>query len=145
MQFQVPQFIEVEDKLFGPFTFKQFVYLLGAGGFAFIVYTYVEGFYTKVLLIAPVSGFGLALAFLKVNDRPFINYLESAVRFYLGNKLYVWRKEPKETQKAKETTTGETPAAYTPKLTAGKLKDLSWSLDIHGKIPAPINNITPKQ
>ncbi|TSC80302.1 MAG: hypothetical protein G01um101429_152 [Parcubacteria group bacterium Gr01-1014_29] len=31
-QFQVPQFIEVEDKIFGPLTTKQFFYLLGGGG-----------------------------------------------------------------------------------------------------------------
>ena len=29
MQYQVPQFIEVEDKIFGPLTFKQLVYVVG--------------------------------------------------------------------------------------------------------------------
>ena len=146
MQFQVPQFIEVEDKLFGPLTFKQFVYVLGSVGFAFIVYTYVGNFYIKIFLIIPVSGFGLALAFLKVNERPFFNYIESAVRFYIGNKLYVWRKDfkVKESQEIKTKTGGESPI-YTPKLTSGKLKDLSWSLDIHENIPAPISNITQKK
>lgn len=146
MQFQVPQFIEVEDKLFGPLTFKQFVYVLGAGGFAFIVYTYVQSFYLKVLLILPISGFGLALAFLKMNERPLINYIESAIRFYLGSKLYVWRKDFKEPQSQEiKTKTGEVGENYSPKLTSGKLKDLSWSLDIHEKIPAPISNISQKK
>ena len=146
MQFQVPQFIEVEDKLFGPLTFKQFVYLLGAGGAAFIIYTYVGNFYLKFLLIIPISGFGLALGFIKVNDRPFINYIESAVRFYFGNKIYVWRKDYKQASPQEiQTKTGEESPAYTPKLTSGKLKDLSWSLDVHETIPAPISNIAQKK
>jgi len=32
MRFEVPQFIEVEDKIFGPFTWKQFIYLMGGEG-----------------------------------------------------------------------------------------------------------------
>ncbi len=32
MRFEVPQFIDVEDKIFGPFTFKQFLYLAGGAG-----------------------------------------------------------------------------------------------------------------
>jgi len=35
MRFEVPQFIDVEDKLFGPLTFTQFVYLAGSGGISF--------------------------------------------------------------------------------------------------------------
>ena len=38
MQFQVPQFIEVEDKIFGPLTFKQFVYVAGGAGLAYLVW-----------------------------------------------------------------------------------------------------------
>ncbi|MEK7070697.1 MAG: PrgI family protein [Patescibacteria group bacterium] len=146
MQFQVPQFIEVEDKLFGPLTFKQFVYVLGAGGAAFIIYTYVENLYLKLLLIVPISGFGLALAFLKINERSFITYIESAVRFYSRNKIYVWRKDFKQapSQEIQTKTGGEAPA-YTPKLSSGKLKDLSWSLDVHKNIPAPISNIAQKK
>ena len=38
MRFQVPQFIEVEDKIFGPLTLKQFIYLAGAGGLVFVLW-----------------------------------------------------------------------------------------------------------
>ena len=40
MQFQVPQFIEIEDKIIGPFTVKQFIYLVGGAGMDFIILKY---------------------------------------------------------------------------------------------------------
>ena len=41
MRFQVPQFIEVEDKIFGPLTLKQFIYVFGGGGLCFVFYTFL--------------------------------------------------------------------------------------------------------
>ena len=94
MNFQVPQFIEIEDKIFGPLTFKQFVYVAGGGGLAFIFWTYLPR-----LIALPLVGlaiiFGLALAFYKINNRPFIYALEAGLRYFVGRKLYLWqRQEP---------------------------------------------------
>jgi hypothetical protein len=41
MQFQVPQFLDVEDKIIGPFTIKQFLYLAGGAGFAYLSWRYI--------------------------------------------------------------------------------------------------------
>ena len=38
MRFQTPQFIEIEDRIFGPLTLKQFIYLAGSAGLAFLFY-----------------------------------------------------------------------------------------------------------
>ena len=38
MRFEVPQFIEIEDKIFGPLTWKQFIYLAGGAGFGVIAF-----------------------------------------------------------------------------------------------------------
>ena len=75
MRYQVPQFIEVEDKIFGPFTFKQFIYIVGGGGMAFIFYKFLNIF-IAVPFIAASLGFGFALAFYKVNGKPFIDVVE---------------------------------------------------------------------
>ena len=61
-QFVVPQFIDVEDKIIGPFTIRQFVYLAGGGGLSFIIYTYVP-FIVALPIIAGVVALSLALAF----------------------------------------------------------------------------------
>ena len=91
MQFQVPQFIEVEDKIFGPLTFKQFIYLVGGAAMCFVLYIILP-FFFAVLLIIPFAGFSLALAFYKINNRPFISVVESALNYTLKGKLYVWKK-----------------------------------------------------
>jgi hypothetical protein len=72
MQFQVPQFIEVEDRIFGPLTFKQFVYLAGGLGAGYLLYR-VLPFIVAAPLIMAIVGFAAALAFIKFNGRPFIS------------------------------------------------------------------------
>jgi hypothetical protein len=138
VQFQVPQFIEVEDKVVGPFTFKQFVFILGAAGGSFFLYRLIPS-PLSYLFIAPVAGLGLALAFYKVNERPFTVILESWVKFNLGSKRYLWKKQT--VQKNKEADELENVInrvteikPVTPKLTAGRLKDIAWSLDIKEKL-----------
>jgi hypothetical protein len=131
MRFQVPQFIEVEDKPFGNIlTLKQFIYLLGGAGAAFIIYHFVGSFFLAAIISLPIVGFALALAFVKINNKPLINTVEAAFNYYLGSKLYIWKKVEKpikarEIEEAKAATD-----FYVPKLSDSKLKDLTWSLDI---------------
>ena len=131
MNFQVPQFIEVEDKIFGPLTFKQFAYLVGGAGSCFILYAYVGklSVFLAILLMIPIGGFFLALAFQKINGRPVIIILEAAVKYLTTKKLYLWQRDQTKPIDPKASTLpiAESPL---PKLSASKLKDLSWSLDI---------------
>jgi len=129
MRFQVPQFIEVEDKIFGPLTFKQFIYVAGGAGISFTAYSLLP-FLLAIIFIAVFMGLGLALAFYKVNDKPFIEVLESAFKYVLGDKLYIWKKEPRQKKIEKKTGTGVLSPLDLPKLSDSKLKELSWSLDI---------------
>lgn len=127
MNFQVPQFIEIEDKIFGPLTIKQFLYIVGGVGLAFLFYVYLP-IYLAVIPITAIVGLAGMLAFFRYNERPFINLMESAFRFSLTNKLYVWRKG-KRAVSASLPDHSSTPAKA-PKLSESRLKDLSWSLDV---------------
>jgi hypothetical protein len=128
MRFQVPQFIEVEDKIFGPLTLKQFIYLLGGAGLSFIIYTLIGNIFISAIFIIPVMAFSVVLAFYKINNKPFIGVVEAAWSYYMGNKLYIWKKVNKPVV-AKENP-AKTAEFYVPKLSDSKLKDLTWSLDI---------------
>ncbi len=128
MQFRTPQFIEIEDKIFGPFTFKQFIYMLGGIFMAYI------SFKALPLLIGVPLGLGgaalaAALAFYKVNNRPFITVLQAWVKYKIASKLYIWHKA---SQKASSQATAvKKKAGQEPeKLSGSRLKDLSWSLDV---------------
>lgn len=131
MQFQVPQFIEVEDKIFGPLTFKQFIYLGGGGGLSVLLFLFLPGLIAWPLILVIVA-LSVALAFYKINNRPFVNVLESAVRYSTGGKLYIWKKKTKKATPQSRKADVSDPLAnlYVPHLSDSKLKDLSWSLDV---------------
>ncbi len=101
MQFRVPQFIDVEDKIFGPFTFKQFVYLAGGAGVSFVLWKLIPH-WLAILLILPILGLSAALTFYKVNGKPFIDVMESYFKYIFQNKLYLWKKEKHKTAAKKD-------------------------------------------
>ena len=129
MRYQVPQFIEIEDKIIGPFTVKQFVYLVGGAGMSFIFYRFLP-IYIALILIAGAIPLALALAFHKINNKPFVDFLESAFLFYTKKNLYIWKKQERKIE-AKVVEDLEAKQVYVPRLSDSKLKELSWSLDIN--------------
>ncbi len=133
MRFQVPQFIEIEDKIFGPLTLKQFIYLAGGGGAVFILYALLPLFLTIILGI-PVAIFALALAFYQMHGQPFIKVVENAFRYTTGSKLYLWKKKEEMKKKAEAQEQKAEPLMHMPALSKNKLEDLSWSLDIKEKL-----------
>ncbi len=134
MQYQVPQFIEIEDKIFGPLTFKQFVYLVGGGGMCFLVYRLLPSF-IAFLIILPIAAFSVALAFYKVNNKPFLETVISAVKFFFTHKLYIWKKEKKAPKTNVIVNGANVSKLYVPKLSKSKLRELTWNLDINETMP----------
>ena len=134
MQFKVPQFIDVEDKLFGPFTFKQFAYLAGGAGIVFVLYKLLP-IWISIFLIIPVAGLSLALVFYKINEKPFIFYLQAAISYFTSSKLYVWKQRLVKPDVKKVENENETPSMVSiiPKTTTNSLRDISWSLDVQDK------------
>ena len=131
MQFQVPQFIEIEDKIFGPLTLKQFLYLAGGAGICVAVYLYVPFKFLAILLIIPLGAFSLALTFYQINNKPFIDTVQAFFYYLIGGKLYLWKKEEKKPITHTPGETQQTTSLLTvPKMSESKLKDLTWSLDI---------------
>jgi hypothetical protein len=126
MEYQVPQFIEVEDKIFGPFTLKQFIYVAGGVGLCAILVLYFP-LIIGVILALPVAAFTAALAFYKINNKPFVEIMEAAFNYYIGDRLYLWKKEKNHVD-APVSVKPADPAKLG--LTQSKLKDLAWSLDI---------------
>ena len=96
---------------------------------AYIVYDFLPLYIAGVLDLA-IIGLALALAFYKINNKPFIDFLESAFLYYTKQNLYIWKKEDKKIEKAEETAK-ENAQIYVPRLSDSKLKELSWSLDIN--------------
>jgi len=133
MQYQVPQFIEIEDKIVGPLTIKQFIYIAGTIGLCIVCFFYLP-FIFSILLIIPIAALGGALAFYKINGKPFIELLEAGFNYYVSERFFLWKHaEPAPTSAsdaAKAAAAAEAAALPTPKLTRGKLSQLALSLDV---------------
>ena len=131
MQFKVPQFIDIEDKLFGPFTFRQFVYLIGGVGLMYVIYKILP-LWIGIFLIIPVGILSALLIFYKINEKPFIFYLEAGFNYFVSGKLYLWKQRLVKpgSEKKEEEATNIPLVSIVPMTTANKLKDLSWSLDV---------------
>ncbi|MFZ2975170.1 MAG: PrgI family protein [Candidatus Moraniibacteriota bacterium] len=107
MLFNVPQFIDIEDKIVGPLTAKQLGWL-GIAGVLLLIFwsTLVFSTFLPVAVIT-LAIFG-ALAFYRPYNQPLLNFLMSGVNFFLKPKVYVWKryydnmKVAKKIQKPKE-------------------------------------------
>jgi hypothetical protein len=138
MEYQVPQFIEVEDRIIGPLTLKQFIYLAGSGGLCVVFFAFLP-FIFAVMLAIPFAGLGIALAFYKVNGKAFIDVLEAGFNYYTKGKLFLWKHDPaKAAQTTASTAAQETlkESRAATRLTRGKLTELAWSLDVKSRTPS---------
>ena len=134
MQFKVPQFLEIEDKIFGPFTFREFVYLAGGAGLCFTLYKLL-GLLVSIIPILLIAGFSLLLTFYRPNNKPFIYMIESGFKYFTQNKLYIWKKNLTKIKQGGGAISSDLNKVRMMKeggleLNGSKLRDLAWSLDV---------------
>ena len=134
MQFKVPQFLDIEYKIFGPFTFKEFVYLAGGAGLCFIIYKLL-GFFWGAIPILAIAALSIALARYRPNNKPFIDMIQAGFSYLTQSKLYIWKRREKKRNKIdSEEPTGSRIGINmnreTVRLSGNKLRDLAWSLDV---------------
>ncbi len=91
MQFVVPQFIDVEDKIIGPISTRQFIIMLVGGLLSFIEYKLTD--FSLFLIECLITiGLTLVLAFIKINGQPFHYFLLNLIQTLKRPKLKVWNK-----------------------------------------------------
>jgi hypothetical protein len=86
MKFTIPQFIDYETKVIGPFTLKQFIFLVMAGAISVILYFTVR--VTLIFLIVSVLEFSVAfaLAFVRINGKDLPTVFLNFLRFNFSSK-----------------------------------------------------------
>ena len=90
-QFIVPQFIEVEDKILGPITTRQFIILLVVGIVVFLSFRYGDVALFIFSLIVFGLG-GLTVAFVKVNGQAFHYFMLNMIQTLRRPSRRVWHK-----------------------------------------------------
>lgn len=91
-QFVVPQFIDVEDKIIGPVTVRQFLILLVAGLLVFIAYRLAD-FTLFIILLALIGGLALTVAFVKINGQTFHYFLLNIIQTMKKPSQRLWNKK----------------------------------------------------
>jgi len=98
-QFLVPQFIDVEDKILGPITTRQFAILMITGLVMFIVFKVlttvrpVDGIWFAIAVDLPLLGAALTVAFVRVNGQPFHYFLLNFLQTFRRPDVRIWNKE----------------------------------------------------
>jgi hypothetical protein len=98
MQFQVPQFIEMEDKLIGPLTLKQFGYVAVGGLIIFFLY-FVFQFWLWLIMASIIGAIAAALAFVKYNGRSFLVLAFAMGNYFFRPRFYLWKPPSPEARK----------------------------------------------
>jgi len=92
MQFLIPQFIDVEDKIIGPITLKQFLFLLGVALFLFFLW-YLFKLWMVILIGGPIILLSIALILGKVDGRPLPGFLKAWLNYWTNPRFYIWKKK----------------------------------------------------
>lgn len=125
MQFQVPQFIEIEDKIIGPLTIRQFIYLAVAGGVSVMLYFAVETWVWFIFSLV-IMGIASAFAFLKINGRPFYVVLFAGARFLWNPHTYVWQPDQPTLPKTPEAMASDAEGFSLEQILAGHSLKNAW-------------------
>ncbi|HTL39371.1 MAG TPA: PrgI family protein [Methylomirabilota bacterium] len=130
MQFAVPQFTDVEDKLIGPFTLKQFLIVMASGGLILMFWSILHLSFFFFIFALPTAFLGIGLAFGKFNGRPVFLYLGSFLSFFSKPQVRVFKRE--EPTVVMKMTTKKPVKPTEPIITEGtesRLKKLAYLLD----------------
>lgn len=132
-QVVVPQFLDVEDKIIGPVTVRQFLEMVVGGLIEVIMYKLLT-FPTFIVLGLIFWGLVLIVAFLKVNGQPFHLFFLNFVQTLKNPKLKVWRKIGALYTTEEETAKAEVrPAASRrPAISTSKISEIALVIDTGG-------------
>jgi hypothetical protein len=142
MQFQVPQFIETEDKIIGPLTLRQFFYL--AAGAAMILGAYfILELWLWIVVSVLAAGLAVGFAFVVVNGKPLPKMILSAFSFYWNPQIYVW--QPAEPTLPKTEESARKAGFSLEKVIAGMALKNAWRYLQTGSKPAEELKVAEEQ
>lgn len=95
MQFQVPQNIDLEDKIVGPLTLIQFLYVLGGSLVDYFLFQAIGKNYFSIFMIigVPIALLTVALAFLKIQDQPLSHFFITSIVYFTKPKKRLWDRQ----------------------------------------------------
>lgn len=133
IQFQVPQNIDMEDKIIGPLTLIQFLYLLAGGVVDYLIFLSIGPSFVFWVIGLPIALISLALAFLKIQDQPLSYFVRAGLTYLSRPKIRLWQRQglaPTVIFAAKKKTVIAPPPPK-KRIEKSELEKLAYSLDTH--------------
>ncbi|MDO4271363.1 MAG: PrgI family protein [Candidatus Saccharibacteria bacterium] len=87
----VPQNVEADDKLIGPFSFRQFVYLMIAAAAGLVAFFLGRIAIPLALIPAPIFAFFLVIALPLRKDQPTEIYLAAVIKYLFRPRVRIWK------------------------------------------------------
>ena len=131
MLINVPQYIDVEDKIVGPLTAKQLGLFIGLGVGLIILWNFVPAIVFFIIAF-PIVIFIVALAFYRPYGQPFGSFILFGIFYFFRPKIYVWKRAPQNIISVPQKNKAVENHLPDKKLTSESLSDLARMLDSEG-------------
>jgi hypothetical protein len=128
MLFNVPQFLDIEDKIVGPLTAKQLGWL-GLGGVVLLVFYNFLDMQAFIIAAIIVGGIFSALAFYRPYGQPLIAFLMSSVYYIFRPRMYVWHRLPEKIEIPKKGKSKDDVIHERKKISGDKIEELAKILN----------------
>jgi hypothetical protein len=121
----------MQDRILGPLTMIQFIYAVVGGGFCYAIYMSPIPKPFSYVLIIPIALLVLALDFLKINERPFLDFLLSVLQFTSVPRQRLWHHEDLPDLKVEvfEPPKAKAPVAHNKHISREEIENLAQKLD----------------
>lgn len=137
-EYKVPQNVETEDKILGPLSVKQFIYVIIALMWAFLMWRIFSFAIVLALIFAfPVTGFFLLLGFGQREGVPFEDYIVAFIRYLIVPRKRTWIKDDKKDVIVKEAEKPKERLEKENAVSVGQLKQLANIIDTRGNFKDP--------
>ena len=138
LQYNIPQFVDSEDKIIGPISIRQFAFLvIGAVAVGFL-WAFKPNMAFFVIMTVPVVGASIAFAFVKINGRDFIDFIGSMFGYFLKTNIYLWKRELSNEPPVIKTTVQKSKVnkrntGQEKEYSQSRVEEMAWVLDTYGE------------
>ncbi len=137
LQYNVPQFVDQQDKVIGPLTIKQFMFLVIGVVLAGFLWPITPNILFFLIFAIPVLVIAIMLAFVKIRGQTFLTFVINVIIFFIQPQLFLWSRDPKSQSEIivrptvqKKDTTSKTPdKQYSQR----RVEEIAWVLDTYGQ------------
>jgi hypothetical protein len=128
MLFNVPQFIDIEDKIVGPLTGKQLGWLALGGVIMLVFWAFLNtvAFYASSVVTALIVS---AFAFYKPYNQTLLNFILSSIYYMFRPRMYVWKRMPEAIKPIAKRAKGDERPQERKKVSGEKISEISQLLD----------------